>query len=203
MREATMDPFMHQLFQKLAEKHKLQPPFLEIGAAPGANSIISAPYFVDKTPRVAINLNDFGQSDGITFIKANSNDLSQHFRDGEFNTVISNAVLEHDRYFWKSVAEMHRVLAPGGFLVVAAPGFIRRKQLEADIAWPDDMKFATVTFDVHASPDYWRFSKQAFKNVICDGLELIELRSVMSIPRVIAVARKPLAGTEPEPSIEE
>jgi SAM-dependent methyltransferase len=104
---------------------------------------------------------------------------------------LSNAVLEHDKYFWRSIDEMKRVLAPGGMLVVGAPGFIPLKQTKASISGLGEDSKATITYDVHARPDYWRFSRQAFKSVICEAMQILELRVVGSIPRLVAVAKKP------------
>jgi len=176
-------------FLDVAARYGLQPPFLEIGVAPGSNCILAAEYFAGKE-RHAVNLHEFKQEDGINFVKANSNDLSNVFRDGQFNTVISNAVLEHDRFFWLSIAEMHRVLAPGGHLVVSAPGFIPRKQVRATVVG-EDVEMATITHDIHAVPDYWRFSRWAFKHVFCEGLQMLEIKVIMEIPRILAVAQKP------------
>lgn len=45
------------------------------------------------------------------------------FPAGRFDWVLSSSMLEHDPKFWRSMAEMQRVLRPGGLLVVTAPGF--------------------------------------------------------------------------------
>jgi SAM-dependent methyltransferase len=47
------------------------------------------------------------------------------FADEHFDLVVSNSTLEHIPGFWLAVAEMHRVLAPGGYLLVATPGYRR------------------------------------------------------------------------------
>jgi SAM-dependent methyltransferase len=68
------------------------------------------------------------------------------FGDGAFDTVLSNQVLEHvpdPRALW---AEMVRVLAPGGRLIVTVP----------------------FSFRLHAEPDdYWRFTPYALRR-LCD-----------------------------------
>ncbi len=47
----------------------------------------------------------------------NANDMSM-FSGGSFDLVMSNAMLEHNPYFWKSIFEMNRVLASGGLLII-------------------------------------------------------------------------------------
>ena len=68
------------------------------------------------------------------------------FDDGAFDTVLSNQVLEHvadPRALW---ADMVRVLAPGGRLIVTVP----------------------FSFRLHAEPDdYWRFTPHALRR-LCD-----------------------------------
>jgi SAM-dependent methyltransferase len=72
------------------------------------------------------------------------------FADTEFDTVLSNQVLEHvadPRVVW---ADMVRVLRPGGTLVVTVP----------------------FSFRLHAEPDdYWRFTSHALRR-LCDESRL-------------------------------
>lgn len=186
-----MHPMLYRHFQEVASKYALKGPFLEIGAAPGGKAILAGAYFKGKNDRFAINLQAQAQESGITFKMCNSNDMQSEFASGQFQSVLSNAVLEHDKYFWRSIDEMKRVLAPGGMLVVGAPGFIPLKQTKASISGLGEDSKATITYDVHARPDYWRFSRQAFKSVICEEMQILELRVVGSIPRLVAVAQKP------------
>jgi SAM-dependent methyltransferase len=74
------------------------------------------------------------------------------FGDGEFDTVLSNQVLEHvpdPRALW---ADMVRVLRPSGTLVVTVP----------------------FSFRLHAEPeDYWRFTSHALRRLCAEsGLEV-------------------------------
>jgi hypothetical protein len=51
---------------------------------------------------------------------------------------------------------------------------------------------ATVTFQIHNWPgDYYRFSPQAVREVFLEGLEQIEVRTIMWPPRIIGVGTKP------------
>lgn len=44
------------------------------------------------------------------------------FPDATFDTVVSTEMLEHDSEFWLSLAEMGRVLRPGGHLLLTTRG---------------------------------------------------------------------------------
>lgn len=184
-----MHPNLSAHYQKLARKYAPEPPYLEIGASPGGRAILAGPWFADRPERVAINLNSFAREDGITFHRADSNDLRGTFADGSFRSIFSNAVLEHDRAFWRSLEEMKRVLASGGLMFVGAPGFIPLAQTSAKVEGVKGN--VTITHNIHAQPDYWRFSRDAFKAVIFAGFELLELRVVESVPRLVGVGRKP------------
>ncbi len=43
------------------------------------------------------------------------------YRDNLFDLVVSTSCLEHDPMFWRTFAEMARVVKPGGFIYVSAP----------------------------------------------------------------------------------
>lgn len=98
------------------------------------------------------------------------------FDDGEFGVVISTEMLEHDTRPWKSVAEMARVLRPGGILILTARGYDHRG-----------------CFPVHDYPgDYWRFSIGAFRELLDDaGLLPLDVIDDPEAPGVLSVARLP------------
>jgi ubiquinone/menaquinone biosynthesis C-methylase UbiE len=94
----------------------------------------------------------------------NSNAMPQ-FADGEFDFVASCSVLEHDKYFWKSIGEVRRILAPGGVFVVGVP--IYR-------SLPTDWWNTTLTFKRHGmgyNADFYRFSEQTVREVMLESLE--------------------------------
>jgi SAM-dependent methyltransferase len=76
------------------------------------------------------------------------------FRDGAFDTVLSVQVLEHTPRPAALVAEMSRVLAPDGLLILTAP----------------------FQFRLHEEPhDYFRYSPHGLRQLCEDaGLEMIE-----------------------------
>lgn len=71
-----------------------------------------------------------------------------------FDVVVSGQTFEHNPFFWVTFAEAARVLSPGGFLVVVAPG----------------------AGDIHRYPyDCWRFYPDAWLGLCAmTGLELVE-----------------------------
>lgn len=87
------------------------------------------------------------------------------FRDGVFDTVLSVQVLEHTPHPGPLVAEMARVLAPEGLLILAAP----------------------FQFRLHEQPhDYYRFSPHGLRQ-LCDdaGLEVLEIAAQGSLWSVV------------------
>jgi SAM-dependent methyltransferase len=77
------------------------------------------------------------------------------FRDGSFDTVLSVQVLEHTPRPAALVAEMARVLAPDGILILTAP----------------------FQFRLHEEPhDYFRYSPHGLRQLCADaGLEITEV----------------------------
>jgi len=87
------------------------------------------------------------------------------FRDGSFDTVLSVQVLEHTPHPAALMAEMRRVLAPGGMLILTAP----------------------FQFRLHEQPhDYFRYSPHGLRQ-LCDdvGLEVFEVLPQGSLWTVI------------------
>ena len=132
--------------------------------------------------RYCLNLRPLESARGITAVQGNANDMGM-FEDESFDLVISNATLEHDKHFWLSVAEMHRVLAPGGLLIIGTPGYIENPAR--------DHGRATHTYRVHYHFDYYRFSAQAFREVFFAGMEDVDVQSILQPPRIIGLGFKP------------
>ena len=140
-------------------------------------------------------------------LQANANDLSTHprFRDDSFDLVLCNAVREHDRCFWKTVAEIKRVTRPGGLIGIGVPAyttlplerrFSKLARMFGRFGVPtrmlDPMQASTLTLRVHNYPgDYYRFSPQAVEEVFLEGLVEKELHTLMLPPRVIGFGVKP------------
>jgi SAM-dependent methyltransferase len=135
-----------------------------------------------RAERWCINLVDQPDGTGINHVVGSSNDMHM-FKDGSFDLVMSCAVHEHDKKFWLSIQEMHRVLRPGGLLVICVPGFDKR---------PTDRGQSTTTFHVHYHFDYYRFTRRAMREVFLEGFEGVKAVSVLDPPRVIGHGYKPV-----------
>ncbi len=92
----------------------------------------------------------------------NANDIGG--LDERFDCVLSLNLFEHDRYFWKTVEGVKKVLKPGGTFVVVTPTFF---------------------FPIHRYPrDYYRFGEDAFREVFFDGYDIVKLDTVNTKPNV-------------------
>jgi ubiquinone/menaquinone biosynthesis C-methylase UbiE len=94
------------------------------------------------------------------------------FKDNEFDCVLCNAVLEHDKFFWKSISEMKRVLKDNGLLIIGTPSYkdfwIHKfsKYIKGQNPISDFLRSTTLTFKIHSYPgDYYRFSEETYKDV--------------------------------------
>jgi SAM-dependent methyltransferase len=150
----------------------------------GPDSLLRSPE-LQGAERYCLNLVSMPSSDDITAVAGNANDMTL-FEDETFDLVMSNATLEHDKHFWLSLAEMRRVLAPAGMLVIGAPGFTKNPER--------DHGKSTHTYRVHYRFDYYRFSDQAFRDVFFDGMEDVQVQSVLEPPRIIGQGFKPGGG---------
>jgi SAM-dependent methyltransferase len=154
---------------------------LEVGGVMGPDSLLGSPELAGAE-RYCLNLVDMQSRDGITAVTGNANDMSA-FDDEAFDLVVSNATLEHDKRFWLSLGEMRRVLAPGGLLIIGAPGYVRNPER--------DHGRSTHTYRVHYRHDYYRFSDQAFREVFFEGLDDVHVQWILSPPRIIGIGFKP------------
>jgi SAM-dependent methyltransferase len=86
-------------------------------------------------------------------------DLCRHnpeIPSGRFDCVFCTEVLEHTLQPFDAVAELHRVLAPGGHLVVTTP----------------------FNFRIHGPlPDCWRFTEHGLRALLAD-FEIVELTAI-------------------------
>jgi SAM-dependent methyltransferase len=201
-----MHPRILREFQRLAKEYNTRGPYLEVDADLKGNTVTSGDWFSKEerhavtstappqveTPQVETPQVELPRVNGITFHRGSAHDMRGLFEDKCFFTVISGAVLQHDKCFWLSLEEIKRVLAPGGVLMVAVPAFTKPKaRVQIINAKGNPIPNAAVTSGIQAPPDYWRFSPQAVREVIFDDFEIKELRSFMMPPRVIGIGVKP------------
>jgi len=106
---------------RLLSEQELPRPILDVGAGDGsfAWAVFAEP------PEVGIDPDSRALRDarrlGAYLSLAAGSGASLPFRDGPFASVISNSTLEHIPDLEPVIAEMSRVLAPGGTTVITAP----------------------------------------------------------------------------------
>jgi SAM-dependent methyltransferase len=204
-----MHPEIFDAFETVCAPLDVTGGVLEIGVSPDHRSLLDLPCLARASERVGVGLEAaFAGPEGrYRVLKMDANDLHA-FADGAFQLVLCNSMLEHDRKFWLTLGEARRVTAPGGWLVLgvpsygvmgdapgrrfmgflaAAPGLGRRFRAASDA-----LRASSLTLGLHNFPaDYFRFSERAMADILLEGLEQIETRSMLRPPRVIGVGRKP------------
>ena len=183
-----MSPEVFAIFAKVVSARLSGRPLdsvLEIGAA--AQTLLAISEF-RAARRVAFNMRFDKISPELKqteMVIGNSNTLD--FPDETFDCVLSCSTLEHDKYFWKSIAETRRVLKPGGFFIVGVPIYM---------TLPTDKEFTTQTYARHGlayNADFYRYSEQAVREVFFEGYsevtdEIIVRRSPN--PYIVAAGKK-------------
>jgi SAM-dependent methyltransferase len=154
---------------------------LEVGGVMGPKSLLDSPLLA-AAERVVLNMAWVRRVEGIEAVRGNANDMP--FEDASFDLVMSISTLEHDKRFWLSVAEMRRVLRPGGLLVIGVPGYVHDPERDRG-RW-------TRTYKVHYDFDYYRFSEQAVREVFFEDMERVATRALLVPPRIVGHGYKPL-----------
>jgi SAM-dependent methyltransferase len=177
-----MHPAVQRKFYEIIRDSGIGPArALEVGGHTGPKSLLRAPG-LEAAERYCLNLAKKPSVDGITAVQGNANDMDV-FEDGMFDVVLCNATLEHDKFFWRSLAEMKRVLAPGGLLAIGTPGYVHDPT--------HDRGRITATYRVHYKVDYYRFSEQAFTDVFFEDMDDVTVRAILRPPRIIGHGWKP------------
>lgn len=195
---------VYRQFDRICARRKAGGAVLEIGAMPSPTTLLTLPSLQHATEKIGINIEGPSSYGDIRILQANSNDM-ERFPAARFDTVLSNSTLEHDKFFWKTLAEIRRVTKPGGLVVLGAPGFARptsekwakRVARNVPIAGRiiqrrfESWFASTSTLHVHNFPgDYYRFSAQTFREVFFEGMTDFEVFSVLIPPRIIGAATK-------------
>ena len=176
------NPEIQRRMRRIVRRSGIRPQrVLEVGGYVDEKSLLRFPQ-VRRAERWCINLVEQPSGTGIKHVVGSSNDMHM-FKDSSFDLVMSCAVHEHDQKFWLSIQEMHRVLRPGGLLVICVPGFDKR---------PTDHGQTTDTFHVHYRFDYYRFSRRAMREVFLEGFDRVKVVSVLDPPRIIGHGFKPI-----------
>ena len=177
-----MHPEIKQRFETIIRDTGVRPRrALEVGGLIGPKSLLRMPE-LRGAERYVLNLRPMSSRNRITAVTGNANRMDA-FADASFDLVLCNATLEHDMRFWLSIAEMKRVLEPGGLLVIGVPGFVNDPEHDRDRS--------TRTYHVHFHFDYYRFSEQAVRDVFFENMERVEISVVGMPPRIIGFGWKP------------
>ena len=203
-----MHPRVYKEYVKVLETLEIKGSILEVGAIPDKKTLLSASVFKNVDEKVGLNLSGPYEFEDFKILKGNSNSMKV-FEDEKFDLVLCNAVAEHDKYFWKSISEIKRVLKKGGIVIYGAPGFKRYKfeKLKSVLNLIPYMgKFvyklemtkyfnfllaSTITHVVHYGPgDYYRFSPQCFEEVFLEGFSNTKVWEIMFPPRIIGMGIK-------------
>jgi SAM-dependent methyltransferase len=195
-----MHATIYNEFRAILSQLKITGPILEIGAVPEENTLLNID-LLRARERIGINIAPASSYNGFDILQASATDLSV-FKNGHFDCVLSNATIEHEKQFWKICAEIRRVLRPGGVAIVGAPGYSRTGDTghltlsKPAAAFPAsaaagadplaEWDVTTLVYRYHGAPkDYYRFSEDAFREVIFEGYRDVCIRTVMVPPRLI------------------
>lgn len=191
-------------FERIISERHVGGSVLEVGALPSGESLLCM-RGLENTEKIGINLDGPYEYKDFKILQGNANSM-KCFDNERFDAVLCNALLEHDKYFWRTIEEIKRVTKPGGLVVLGAPGYtylraekakslVKKIPLVSKLASSEYLNpffCATVTFEVHDFPgDYYRFSPQTFKEVFFDGMIDVEVRSIMVPPRIIGAGIRP------------
>jgi len=189
-----MHPRVYEEFEHIVAARNIRGAVLEVGALPDDTSLLNMASLRHATEKIGLNLEGPSSYRDFHVIQGDAHAMTC-FADSRFDAVLCNAVLEHDPCFWKTLAEIRRVTRSGGLLVIGAPGY-------ATLPYPRwarrifgrmlPLSQSTPTIPVHNYPgDYYRFSEQAFREVLLAGMRDVEIRSVLVPPRLIGLGIKP------------
>jgi SAM-dependent methyltransferase len=191
-----MHATIYNEFRTIISQLKITGRVLEIGAVPEENTLLNMDLLRDRE-RVGVNIAPASCYHGFDILQADATDLSI-FDSDRFDCVLSNATIEHEKHFWKICAEIRRVLRPGGVAIIGAPGYSQNSDTgQLDLSKPAgadplaEWDFTTLVFRYHGAPkDYYRFSEDAFREVIFEGYRDVCIRTVMVPPRLIGNGTK-------------
>ncbi len=204
-----MHPEVYYKFEEILVRNNINGKVLEIGAVPSNESLLASKTLDKASEKIGLNINKAANYKDFKIIEGNSNNMEQ-FNDETFDCIISNATLEHDKFFWKSISEMKRILKKGGLLIIGCPSYV---QIDKEMNYffkkflslllkayyrivkrnPTYINIdgCTACLRVHNFPgDYYRFSNQTFKEVFFKGFNNVTIETIMLPPRTIAYGYK-------------
>jgi SAM-dependent methyltransferase len=190
---------VYATFEKLCAENGAGGRVLEIGATPSPNTLLTMRCLKGAPEKIGINLTGPHDFMDFSIVGGNGNNMDM-FADQSFDTILSNATLEHDSHFWLTLREIRRVARPGALVVIGVPGYEKRAmgKLRDRLAGTKGLRRAaralfptnsTRILGVHTHRDYYRFSAQALREVFFDGMTNVGVTSVLWPPRLIGHGR--------------
>jgi ubiquinone/menaquinone biosynthesis C-methylase UbiE len=197
-----MHPAVFKTFDQLCRARNIGGSVLEVGATPDESTLLNLPALNAAREKIGINQAGPAQFRDFSILNMNANDMAS-FPKERFDVVLCNATLEHDPFFWLSLAEIRRVTKRGGWIAIGTPGYTQlpfEKKLRRWLAliprplrpknWA--LQHSTLTLVVHNYPgDYYRFSEQAYREVFFQGMKEISVQNILSPPRIIGSGIRP------------
>jgi len=194
-----MHQMVFQRFEEICRRRQAGGRVLEVGAVPSTDSLLNLKALEQSALKIGVNLAGPAKSGDFLILPLNANSMCC-FRDNTFDTVLCNAMLEHDPFFWRSLAELYRVAKPGGLVVIGVAGFHLHGAWD-HLSWShrlpwigktlEKLSASARTLRYHAAPgDYYRFSLQAVHEVFMKDMTDVESHLIMSPPRIIAAGNK-------------
>jgi len=117
-----MDIKIYKEFEHICSSLNVGGAILEVGAVPSEMSLLNMKCLKNVKEKIGINLDGPYNYNDFQIIKCNANDM-KIFEDDRFDTVLCNATLEHDKFFWKTISEIKRVTKSGGVIIIGLPGY--------------------------------------------------------------------------------
>lgn len=148
--------------------------YLALGDSIGSHAILSSPYIIENKDRiVAMGVNKQLEATGpwrhMNIYHGDANSMS-YIQSGSQDVVLCCMMLEHDRFFWKTLSEVRRVLRPGGIFLLTVPVYLvndREELVDIRIALTEN-RDKTSCYRVHGE-DYYRFSLDSIAEVLMEG----------------------------------
>ena len=197
-----MHEAVYREFERICRARRAGGAVLEIGAVPSAASLLALPALAGAREKIGLDLDGPHRFADFRIERGDANRMA--FPAARFDTILCNSVLEHDRCFWKTLAEIRRVARPGALVVLGVPAYVRTRPPFAlrHLAWLPVVGgriaaalASTPTLHIHNHPgDYYRFSPQAMREVLLEGPVEVEVRALLRPPRLVG------AGVVPGPS---
>jgi SAM-dependent methyltransferase len=193
-----MHPRIFREFDRICRLYGAGGAVLEIGAVAGPDSLLCLDALDGASEKVGVNLSPPSRFRDFEILQANANRLDI-FDPCSFDTILCNATLEHDPFFWRTLEEVRRVGRPGALVVIGVPGYashpwlerFKRRRIAVTGRWLwGALRASTPTLVVHDYPgDYYRFSEQAVREVFFSGMCDVIVRRLMVPPRIIGAGR--------------